>query len=477
VFVNDPTNSKALWHAGKAHFGLRQFHQALEYFSKLSQVCNNDGDYEAEEEWKNCVERCEESTKGPDVNRIYLSNVEKRPIEIGDFRHPGLAVEHAVGKRCGFVAYEDIQPGTLLFVEKPICSSKPRSDDRFTCRCPTKFNPVCCNLNSRCAADLLQMVRRNPKTHGAIVCNLICGIPKMKNTVGFCNLKERTDPQLDLEWFRGITQHNGLMTWDQDEHEAVVFPSAYLLTPSCVPNAVWTIMNGYIVVHAVKTVESGQNVTISHRSVENRPFTMEESERLSFMCQCYLCGLDQAETAQTLIKRREVFGKIYTLAAGFHRSERTNPETARMPTDYHKLVSELEKTYEISCRTELRTMLFEPYYEQARLLLSAEKLDSALSLLKMAIACFGVIYDEMVVATGTGDRMIFPKKAVPQYRILSAMSVMAEVMLKMTPIPIVHLKAHVTAIEVLERIMYGINRQTVITKYPEIPGEYFEDAS
>ncbi|OQV16497.1 hypothetical protein BV898_09336 [Hypsibius exemplaris] len=520
VLALDSHNQKALFCAGRAHYELRQYAEARDFFSQAADV--NPTSTETIRELSRCQERLAEEQNGIDVYKIYQMRKQKPKdsLDVADFQGP-IKVAEIPGKGRGYIALEDIPPGKQILVCKAISVS---------------FDSFGAAGQLEAVKALAEKVAKNPKVFGRAVFDLTSGDPEIDsrhfdvdqpgevddvpmganpsdmerlsqiqatNAFGLTpgskigsglfvagsylnhsclpnacdssyNVPMGADPP-DMERLSHIQATNafgqtpgskigsglfvagsylnhsclpnacdssynvpmGADPPDMERLSHIQATNAFGLTPgskigsglfvaasyfnnSCLPNACDSSYNDIMVVHAVKPIKRGDEVTISYYDCSWPSYRERQNYFQRFVCSCELCRLDLSEPTATMTLRDQLNMEEFTLMRSYvsvsessaNKLAVTAAPTPGVMQQQLAFIQRLEKTYSNGDRprSDLQQSLFSPYMK--RVLFNPPDEDS-LMWVKRAFRALGVDYEHLLQCARNGDNNIFQENSMP----------------------------------------------------------------
>ncbi|OWA51325.1 hypothetical protein BV898_15812 [Hypsibius exemplaris] len=430
--------------AGRAHYELRHYVQAHARFERLSALpaaAKTEQHHENGNELERCRERLSEARKGIPIHKLHPSQPDTY-LDVADFTGP-IHVAKISGKGRGLVASTDILPGTQIMVNKAFRASFRNDNHRLL------------------ITEIGHAITSNPTTYTDMVYDLTANDVEKDGRRRFSDPAKK-DPIVDVDRLRGIIAANAFALTQDSRSGSVsggsgLFVAAAYFNHACVPNAMWMVYCDVLVVHAIKLIEKGQEVTIPYFSPSSGTWE-ERTKRLAgygFTCDCVLCQLDRTEPEDVWRERKGL------LEEG-HSAE---------------MVRRLEETFAASGRTKLRLSLYKPLLREFDSVLKRGLLPEALELLRKAMDCLGISLQVLLECGERDDAMFLEKDAVwcSELNIRLADLVCFYCSCQGLPedIRMVEARRFLAALEVVQRVVYGNSRSIVRREFDKIPGSLF----
>jgi len=316
-------DSKAYLRMGRASYQLGQFEAALGHFTKASQL--NPQEKEVSEALTLVGRRLHEQEHGEyrlDSWIALLQTQNSGRVDAANFVK-NTKVENFPRHGRGLAATKDIKPGGLVMVEKAFIRSPPNTDYR-----EAKHTNIVPDLDrgrtmwdtaSDCVSICIQKMVHNP-----CIAAPVLGLSSVQNfaaeTVGGQVVDGQTVVNsyavasiwhLNRFWgVFGLMDPNAISmhTLHNQAGNYKFLVRGALINHSCVPNATYGLMGDMMVVHAIKPIKKGEEITISYLQLnvghpEGR-FNLLQS--FGFVCDCALCTADAACSSTSLTVRQDL---------------------------------------------------------------------------------------------------------------------------------------------------------------------------
>ncbi|GAB6022795.1 hypothetical protein CHUAL_006893 [Chamberlinius hualienensis] len=294
VLVQSPDDKSALFRAGKAHYNLRQYNDAYNYFEKIYKLFPNDS--EGKRELEKTTIRLEEQ-KG-NVNIARLVELSKAGIlnklECADYIGP-LKIVEISGKGRGVVLTKDVEKDTLLIVSKAFASVLNPLEvigmELFT------NDTIDNKSNAVVVAEMSEMLMKNPKTYSPLIFDLSTGTNPRKEVQFFCDTNTKQESICDVEVLKDIFRCNAFATFIPDSdgiHSYLsgaalhIFPS--YINHSCNPNIDVQNLNDLILCYSANKLKVGEEIEISYFPIgASYKERLEVLTKRGFTCHCNRC--------------------------------------------------------------------------------------------------------------------------------------------------------------------------------------------
>ncbi|GAB6022796.1 hypothetical protein CHUAL_006894 [Chamberlinius hualienensis] len=296
VLLEFPYEKKALFRTGKAHYNLRQYNDAYNYFEKICKLFPNIS--EGKTELEKTTIRLEEQKGNVNIARLVeLSKADPlNKLECADYIGPVKIVE-IPGKGRGVVLTEDVEKDTLLIVSKAFASVlnpletvgvEVLTNDTVILKC-----------NTVVVAEISEKLMKNPKTYGPQVFDLSTGIHPKKEVQFFCDSNTKQEPICDVEILKKIcrcnTIANCMPTPFGTKHNKLISGASLhiflsYINHSCIPNIRFLCTNNVILCYSARELKSGEEIEISYVSLNASYKERQEMQRQrGFVCHCERC--------------------------------------------------------------------------------------------------------------------------------------------------------------------------------------------
>ncbi|KAJ2992496.1 hypothetical protein HDV02_003039 [Globomyces sp. JEL0801] len=272
VVERDPSNVKALYRAGKAHYQLCNFEKAADYYKKL---VNIDKSKTNDDEYQRTMKRLIDQRGQYNFTEIYKKCLKdpRHNFDIADYCGP-LKVVEIPGKGLGVVATEDITPGTLLVVSKAF--------------------QVYLQVNTLGSIWFPQLLTRSANARPLQKKSILSG---QELTMIVC-FSEDGQVIVDIELIDRICSLNAFHADNQKHTKEEDSPTGLWILPSffnhsCIDNAQRVFRGDVMIITAKQYISKGEESSL---------------KQYGFVCKCALCVSDlgtDMKTIETLFKEFE----------------------------------------------------------------------------------------------------------------------------------------------------------------------------
>lgn len=430
----DPNCKKAQFRAGRANYELRKYAESKQWFTKLLQGfpdCE-----EAKTELQRCEDRLTEATQGShSVYRMVLERLLKprQPIDCADYIGPIRLVD-IPGKGQRYVATKDLNPGTLLLVNKALkVAWKNSSAKGLEClEDDTPGSTGDLKTFNELTSAVANMVMKNPITFGPTISNLSAEANESQDhsTIHpvFCDPQLQEEPIVDIEricstkLFRTCTGMFQYQSAIFEANRSVIidnFGIGCFLLPMfghrCVSNALHEIYNDVMFVRAVQPITEGEEIFI-HRFNPDIPYEkrMTESESRGFRCDCRLCFFDENEPKNFRLRREALIVTFNNqIMKVVHQRWHVN-----IFQDLKKLIANMKSTYRKSKRKELQIDLIDVYCKFGMLYRKRGLHEQAADSFLNAIRAFGFEPGELLASYEETNAVTVTKSQFLSWKIM-----------------------------------------------------------
>lgn len=313
--------------------------------------------------------RLKEQTTGEyDWPTLWAQSLEDSSLDVAPFAHPALSVGEVPGKHRALVATAALEPGELLFIQRPTAVGKT---DRSALSLVAGANLWTETLDppavGQVVADLIERVADRAGERTGIE-GLWAGDELGRLDSGY------NGEGVDVTRLEGIATFNSFhpesltdtaATYPSAAEDGAALnayaPSALYLLPSymnhsCVGNVSYSFLGDVIFARARVPIAAGAELVDSYvDGADDLDARRAKLGKHGFVCGCELCGMDLRDGAGSRAERRSLGQEVTDLTDRIHHSKDANP--ARHLDRIRALIAALDGTHH-STRPVLRPAVY-----------------------------------------------------------------------------------------------------------------------
>ncbi|KAK8062224.1 hypothetical protein PG997_014321 [Apiospora hydei] len=323
-------DSKAMFRAGMAWYGLRRFAAAIRWLDEALLLDPEAANISRGRDL--ALQRLRERDEGAyDFEGISASiTLDKPHADVADFLDNAICVKIDSNRGYGLVATKDIPMGDIVLCEKafvasfegkesaaPFCDlAWPNANNEPTwgtlAQLPAMFMHKCLhNSASQGTREILDLGDGKPSIWSG---ELVDGRPAIDcfavhravHTSAYTmDALHSRDAHFDIEnWGTQRLKHSGLWRYIS------------IINHACDANSVRSYMGDFMIVRAAKDIKEGDEITLAYNNSrvvhgDAMKLQAELEAKYAFRCQCTVCKADEQCPRQLLNTRRDIYAEFY----------------------------------------------------------------------------------------------------------------------------------------------------------------------